>query len=39
MRQMISEFGFSPSARSGLKADPAKKERTLAELLFEGVDG
>lgn len=39
MRQMLQEFGFSPSSRTGIKADPKSKEKTLAELLFEGADG
>lgn len=35
----LAAFGLTPSDRVKIKADPIDKERTLAELLFEGVDG
>jgi P27 family predicted phage terminase small subunit len=34
-----TEFGLTPSSRVRIKAEPAAKEKTLAELLFEGVAG
>jgi P27 family predicted phage terminase small subunit len=37
-RQYAAEFGMTPSSRSALHVEPPAKEKTLAEMLFEGVD-
>jgi P27 family predicted phage terminase small subunit len=37
-RQYAAEFGMTPSARSGLHVEKKDEGRTLAEMLFEGVD-
>lgn len=37
LRRMIAEFGLSPAQRSRVVAMPAERERSLAEILFEGA--
>jgi len=37
MRKMLAEFGLTPSARSRLQIEPAEKELSLAEQLFQTV--
>lgn len=37
LQRMIAEFGLSPAQRSRVVAMPAERERSLAEILFEGA--
>lgn len=34
----LTEFGLTPSSRVRIKAEPAEREESLAELLFKGVE-
>ncbi len=34
----LTEFGLTPSSRVRIKTDGAEKEKSLADLLFEGVE-
>ncbi len=36
-KSYLTEFGLTPSSRVRIKADGQEKEKTLAELLFDGV--
>jgi len=33
------EFGLTPSSRVRIQSEPIEKEKTLAEMLFEGIEG
>ena len=33
----LTEFGLTPSSRARIKAEPAAKGKTLADILFTGV--
>ena len=37
-KSYLIEFGLTPSSRVKIKAEPAETEKTLADLLFEGVE-
>lgn len=37
MKQYMVEFGMTPSSRSRIRIDAPQKEKSLAEILFEGV--
>jgi len=37
LRAMLAEFGLSPAQRARVVATPAERERSLAEILFEGT--
>jgi P27 family predicted phage terminase small subunit len=38
MKALIVEFGMTPSSRTKIKVEEINKEKTLAEMLFDGVD-
>lgn len=37
MKQYMVEFGMTPSSRSRIRIDAPQEEKSLAEILFEGV--
>lgn len=38
VKQMMQEFGMTPSARSGIKLELEEKQKTLVEELFEAIN-
>jgi P27 family predicted phage terminase small subunit len=38
-RAYLTEFGMTPSSRVRVKAGDGEKDKSLAELLFEGIEG
>ena len=37
-RAYLTEFGLTPSSRVRIKASPMEDDRSLADILFEGID-
>jgi P27 family predicted phage terminase small subunit len=38
MHKFMAELGMTPSSRSRLKVNPPDNKKTLAEVLFDGID-